>query len=466
MTLKIYNTLTRKKEDLETLEPGVVKMYVCGPTVYSKAHVGHAMSAMVFDIIRRYLEYRGYEIRYLMNFTDVDDKIIARANEQGADPFQLAEGYIRDYEQNLSDLNIKPATFNPRATQEIDQIIEMIAGLIAKGYAYPVDGDVYFRVTKDEDYGRLSGRKIEDMQAGSRIDIDDRKEHPMDFALWKAARPGEPAWESPWGMGRPGWHIECSAMNLHHHGEQIDIHGGGNDLVFPHHENEIAQTESLTGKPFARYWVHNGMLQLGGEKMSKSTGNLVSIEEFLSKYSADSLRFTVLNANYRGPMTFNDEVLAQSENALNRLTSGFRPALPGAKGATVEILASLAKKVEETQTSFINNMDDDFNSAGALGSLFDLVRMINQARASGATDQELQPAQEKVRELTSVFGLVLAETKGSESQADAFIDLLLDLRASLRKDKLWAYSDLIRDRLKELGVTLEDNKDGTTWRWD
>jgi cysteinyl-tRNA synthetase len=304
------------------------------------------------------------------------------------------------------------------------------------------------------------------MKAGSGIDIDDRKEHPMDFALWKAARPGEPAWESPWGMGRPGWHIECSAMNLHHHGEQIDIHGGGNDLVFPHHENEIAQTESLTGKPFARYWVHNGMLQLGGEKMSKSTGNLVSIEEFLSKYSADSLRFTVLNANYRGPMTFNDEVLAQSENALNRLTSGFRPALPGAKGATVEILASLAKKVEETQTSFINNMDDDFNSAGALGSLFDLVRMINQARASGATDQELQPAQEKVRELTSVFGLVLAETKGSESQADAFIDLLLDLRASLRKDKLWAYSDLIRDRLKELGVTLEDSKDGTTWRWD
>ena len=449
MTLKIYNTLTRKKEDLETLEPGVVKMYVCGPTVYSKAHVGHAMSAMVFDIIRRYLEYRGYEMRYLMNFTDVDDKIIARANQQGADPFQLAEGYIHDYEQNLSDLNIKPATFNPRATQEIDQILAMISGLIEKGYAYPVDGDVYFRVTKDEDYGRLSGRKIEDMQAGSRIDIDERKDHPMDFALWKAARPGEPSWESPWGKGRPGWHIECSAMNLHHHGEQIDIHGGGNDLVFPHHENEIAQTESLTGKPFARYWVHNGMLQLGGEKMSKSTGNLVSIEEFLSKHNADTLRFTVLNANYRGPLTFNEDVLAQSENALNRLTSSFRPALPGAKGATADILASLAKQVEETQTSFI-----------------DLVRVINQARTSGATDQELQPAQGKVRELTSVFGLVLAEAAGSDSQADAFIDLLLELRTTLRKDKLWAYSDLIRDRLKELGVTLEDSKDGTTWRWD
>ena len=466
MTIKIYNTLTHKKEGFETIKPGVVKMYVCGPTVYSKAHVGHAMSAMVFDIIRRYLEYRGYKMNYLMNFTDVDDKIIASANQLGVDPFELAEGYIHDYEQNLSDLNIKPATFNPRATQEIDQILAMISGLIEKGYAYPVDGDVYFRVTKDADYGKLSGRKIEDMQAGSRIEIDNRKEHPMDFALWKAARPDEPSWDSPWGKGRPGWHIECSAMNLHHLGEQIDIHGGGNDLVFPHHENEIAQTESLTGKPFARYWVHNGMLQLGGEKMSKSTGNLVSIDEFLSTHSADSLRFTVLNANYRGPLAFNDDVLAQSENALNRLASGFRPALPGVKGASQDILSRLEKQVESTQTSFINNMDDDFNTAGALGTLFDLVRVINQARTSGATDQELQPAQAKVRELTNVFGLVLAEAQGTDSQADAFIDLLLDLRISLRKDKLWSYSDLIRDRLKDLGVTLEDSKDGTTWRWD
>lgn len=466
MTIKIYNTLTHKKEEFETIKPGVVKMYVCGPTVYSKAHVGHAMSAMVFDIIRRYLEYRGYKMNYLMNFTDVDDKIIASANQLGVDPFELAEGYIHDYEQNLSDLNIKPATFNPRATQEIDQILAMISGLIEKGYAYPVDGDVYFRVTKDPDYGKLSGRKLADMQAGSRIDIDSRKEHPMDFALWKAARPGEPSWDSTWGKGRPGWHIECSAMNLNHLGEQIDIHGGGNDLVFPHHENEIAQTESLTGKPFARYWVHNGMLQLGGEKMSKSTGNLVSIDEFLSKHSADSLRFTVLNANYRGPLAFNDEVLAQSENALNRLTSGFRPALPAAQGASQDILSRLEKQVETTQTSFINNMDDDFNTAGALGTLFDLVRVINQARTAGATNEELQPAQAKVRELTNVFGLVLAESQGTVSQADAFIDLLLELRTTLRKDKLWSYSDLIRDRLKELGVTLEDSKDGTTWRWD
>ena len=466
MTVKIYNTLTRKKEELETLEPGVVKMYVCGPTVYSKAHVGHAMSAMVFDIIRRYLEYRGYEMKYLMNFTDVDDKIIARANEQGVDPFELAEGYIRDYEQNLSDLNIKPATFNPRATQEIDQIISMIDGLVQKGYAYPVDGDVYFRVTKDEDYGRLSGRKIEDMQAGARINVDERKEHPMDFALWKAARPGEPAWLSPWGKGRPGWHIECSAMNLHHHGDQIDIHGGGNDLVFPHHENEIAQTESLTGKPFARYWIHNGMLQLGGEKMSKSTGNLISIEDFLDKYSADTLRFTVLNSSYRNPLTFNDDVLGQSDKALERLASAFRPALPAASGATQEILNSLATQIETTQTNFVSTMDDDFNSAGALGSLFDLVKVINQTRTAGATNEELQAAQTKLRELTGVLGLVLAEKEQSDSQAEPFIDLILELRASLRKDKQWTYSDLIRDRLKDLGVTLEDSKDGTTWRWD
>jgi len=267
MGLKVYNTLTRKKDDFVTLEPGKVAMYVCGPTVYSKAHIGHAMSALVFDIIRRYLMYRGYDVRHVMNFTDVDDKIIARANQMNMDPFALGEMYIHEFEQHLKDFNILPATVNPRATREMDQIIKMIQGLIDKGFAYPMDGDVYFRVLKDKGYGKLSGRRVDEMQAGARIDVDDRKENPMDFALWKSAKPGEPAWESPWGMGRPGWHIECSAMNLNHLGEQIDIHGGGNDLIFPHHENEIAQSESFTGKPFARYWIHNGMLQLSGEKM-------------------------------------------------------------------------------------------------------------------------------------------------------------------------------------------------------
>lgn len=264
--MKVYNTLSRKVEEFQTLEPGKVKMYVCGPTVYAKAHIGHAMSALVFDIIRRYLEYRGYEVRHVMNFTDVDDKIILRAREKGMDPFKLGEMYIHEFEEHLKDFNILPATVNPRATQEMDQIIAMIQGLVDKEFAYAKDGDVYFRVTRDSQYGKLSGRRIDDMQSGYRIEVDERKEHPMDFALWKAAKPGEPAWESPWGKGRPGWHIECSAMNLNHLGEEIDIHGGGNDLIFPHHENEIAQSESFTGKQFARFWIHNGMLQLSGEK--------------------------------------------------------------------------------------------------------------------------------------------------------------------------------------------------------
>ena len=464
MTIKIYNTLTRKKENFETLEPGKVRLYVCGPTVYSNAHVGHAMSAMVFDIIRRYLEYRGYEVRYLLNFTDVDDKIIARANQANQDPFELAETYIREYEQNLSDLNIKPATFNPRATQEIGQIIDMISGLIEKGYAYPVDGDVYFRVQKDADYGRLSGRKLDDMQAGARIAIDDRKENPMDFALWKAARPGEPQWESPWGAGRPGWHIECSAMNLHHNGEQIDIHGGGNDLIFPHHENEIAQTESLTGKPFARYWVHNGMLQLHGEKMSKSTGNLISIEDFLAKYSGDTLRFTVLNSSYHSPLTFSEDVLLQSQKALERLQSAFKLASPTASGVNPAEAEILEKQTAATVDNFIASMDDDFNSAGALGGMFDLVRVINQARSLGATESQLEPAQAKLRELADVLGLELLSNTGT-SNADPFIDMLIDLRNTMRADKQWSYSDTIRDRLKDAGVILEDSKDSTTWHW-
>ena len=300
--IRLYNTLTRKKEDLKTLEPGIVKMYVCGPTVYNDAHVGHAMSALVFDIIRRYLEYRGFDVRHVMNYTDVDDKIINRANQMGIDPFALSARYIEDFDQNLTDLNIKPATAKPRVSKTMPQIIDFVNGLVQRGYAYAAtNGDVYFRVTKDEDYGKLSARKLDDMQAGARIEVEELKEHPMDFALWKSAKPGEPAWDSPWGKGRPGWHIECSAMNLAELGEQIDIHGGGNDLIFPHHENEIAQSESFTGKPFARYWMHNGMLQLGGEKMSKSLGNIISIKAFLEERDADVMRMLVLNGSYRAP---------------------------------------------------------------------------------------------------------------------------------------------------------------------
>jgi cysteinyl-tRNA synthetase len=465
MVLRIYNTASRQKEDFETLEPGVVRMYVCGPTVYDRAHVGHAMSALVFDIIRRYLEYRGYRVTHVMNYTDVDDKIIKRANEIGVDPNKLAERYIQDFRQQLDDLNIKQATINPRATQEMDQIIQMVQGLIDKGYAYEAGGDIYFRVQRDPDYGKLSGRKLEDMQAGARIEIDERKEHPMDFALWKAAKPGEPAWDSPWSKGRPGWHIECSAMNLTHLGEQIDIHGGGNDLIFPHHENEIAQTESLTGKQFTRYWVHNGMLQLSGEKMSKSLGNLVTIQDFLAQHEADALRMMVLNSSYRGPLTFNEDIVAQAERALERLRSATRPALSSSDQSSDEDKLALATQMATTRQGFIEAMDDDFNTAGALGCLFDLVRLINQARDAGMDNANLKAAQDLLVELTSVLGLRLIPLAGKSSQAEPFIDLLVEARTEIRKQKLWSLADMIRKRLEELEVLLEDGKEGTTWRW-
>jgi cysteinyl-tRNA synthetase len=465
MALRVYNTLTRQKEMFAPLVPGKVSLYVCGPTVYAKAHIGHAMSALVFDIVRRYLEFRGYEVRHVMNYTDVDDKIIQRANQEGVDPFDLAERYTREYDQHLGDLNILRATVNPRATQEMETIINMVQNLVAKDYAYEVDGDVYFRVERDADYGKLSGRRLDDMQAGARISVDERKENPMDFALWKAAKPGEPAWESPWGQGRPGWHIECSAMNLTHLGEQIDIHGGGNDLIFPHHENEIAQTESLTDKPFARYWMHNGMLQLSGEKMSKSVGNLITIEEFLSKHDGDALRMLVLNSSYRNPLTYNDEVVEQTNKALERLRSGLRPAQPASQGAPQNQLAALAQQVEKTEAGFVEAMDDDFNTAGALGHMFELVRTINQARDAGASDAELSAAQTTLLKLGDVLGLrLVAETK-TGGQAEPFVDLLLEIRAELRQQKLWALSDLIRDRLVELGVVIEDSRSGSAWHW-
>ncbi len=463
--LRIYNTLSRKTEEFVTLEPNKVRLYVCGVTVYNDAHVGHAMSALVFDIIRRYLEYRGYAVRHVMNFTDVDDKIINRANNLGEDPLKLAERYINDYAQNLADLNILPATVNPRVSGTMPLIVKFIEGLIEKGHAYPAsNGDVYFRVTSDEDYGRLSGRKLEDMQAGARIEIGEEKENPLDFALWKAAKPGEIFWESPWGKGRPGWHIECSAMNLAELGEQIDIHGGGNDLVFPHHENEIAQSESYTGKEFARYWVHNGMLQLGGEKMSKSLGNIISIKEFLSKHDADVMRMLVLNGTYRAPLMFNDETLGAAEKNVERLKSGLRSASASAKGLSDGNASGLASLAGTAKSNFVDAMDNDFNTAGAVAALFELVKGINTARDNGANAEQLQPAQSMLRELSGVLGLRLQEKQGS-GDADKFINLLIEVRSEVRKQKLWPLSDLIRDRLKELGVTLEDSKDGTTWRW-
>jgi len=463
MALRIYNTLSRSKEDFLTIQPGKVTMYVCGPTVYDKAHVGHAMSAIVFDIIRRYLEYRGYEVRHAMNYTDVDDKIINRANQIGMDPIKLAEQYIDEFGRHLVDLNILPATVYPRATHEIPTIIKLITQLGEAGYAYEVDGDVYFRVSRDEDYGKLSTRQLEDMQAGARVNVDERKENPMDFALWKSSKPGEPTWQSPWGMGRPGWHIECSAMSMHHLGEQIDIHGGGNDLIFPHHENEIAQTESATGKPFTRYWVHNGMMQLAGEKMSKSLGNLVTIEEFLAKHEGDALRMMILNSSYHNPLTFGDEIISQAEKALERLRLALRPQAGGGllEGSAVE---SLRQQMDATRTGFAECMDDDFNTAGALGHLFELVRAINQAKDSGVAGEIVAEGQSMLRELMVVFGL-RTELPQMGGQATPFIELLIDLRRELRQQKLWVLADTLRAKLAELGVLLEDSKDGTTWRW-
>jgi len=395
----------------------------------------------------------------------VDDKIIRRANELGEEPLKLSQRYIDDYNNDLKNLNILPATSNPQVSKTMPLIIEFIQGLIRKEAAYAApNGDVYFSVISDDDYGKLSGRKLDDMQAGARIEVEEAKDHPMDFALWKAAKPGEIYWESPWGQGRPGWHIECSAMNLAELGEQIDIHGGGNDLIFPHHENEIAQTESYTGKSFARYWIHNGMLQLGGEKMSKSLGNIVSIKDFLSKRDADVMRMLVLSGNYRAPLIFNDETQDTAEKNLERLKAALRPASPSASGLSAEAASALASQAESTKQSFTDAMDDDINSPLALAALYELVKAINTARDGGANDEQLKPAQSTLRELTGVFGLRLQEKQGS-SDDEAKVVTLIEERTEARKQKNWARSDEIRDQLKEMGVTIEDSKDGTKWRW-
>jgi cysteinyl-tRNA synthetase len=463
--IRLYNTLTRKKEEFQTLEPNVVKLYVCGVTVYNDAHVGHAMSALVFDVIRRYLEYRGYNVRHVMNYTDVDDKIINRARQLNEDPLKLSQRYIEDYSNDLKNLNVLPATSNPQVSKTMPLIIEFIQGLIQKEAAYAApNGDVYFSVTSDADYGKLSGRKLDDMQAGARIEVEESKDHPMDFALWKAAKPGEISWDSPWGKGRPGWHIECSAMNLAELGEQIDIHGGGNDLIFPHHENEIAQTESYTGKQFSRYWIHNGMLQLGGEKMSKSLGNMVSIKDFLSVRVADVMRMLVLVGSYRAPLIFNDETQDAAEKSLERLKSAFRSASPSASGLSAEAVSTLASQAESTKQSFTDAMDDDFNTPLAIAALHELVKAINTARDNGANDEQLKSAQAMLRELTGVLGLQLKEKTGS-SDVEAQVNALIAERNEARKQKQWALSDQLRDKLKELGVTIEDSKDGTKWRW-
>ncbi len=465
MSLHVYNTLTRKLEPFEPLDPPWVKMYVCGPTVYDSAHIGHAMSAIVFDVIRRYLQYRGYRVVHVMNFTDVDDKIIQRANALGEDPFDLAQRYIDEWFEHVRALNLLPAHYYPRVSLVIPQIIEIVRTLEEKGFAYEVDGDVYYRVRKFADYGKLSRRNLDEARAGARIAVDERKEDPLDFALWKAAKPGEPSWPSPWGPGRPGWHIECSAMVHYFLGEQIDIHGGGTDLIFPHHENEIAQSEAYTGKkPFVRYWIHNGMLQLRAEKMSKSLGNIITITDFLDEHEADVLRLIVLSSHYRKPLGYDDEVVEDARKALQRLRGGLRPPVGHAEEG--DAAETLREQVRQARENFVAAMDDDFNTAGALGHIFTLVRAINTARDAGVGGQPFAEAQATLLELTHTLGLELtAETGAGVADVAPFIEMLVDVRSELRKQKQWALADRIRDRLAELGVTLEDTPQGTLWRW-
>jgi cysteinyl-tRNA synthetase len=457
--MRIYSTLSRQKEEFQPISDPV-RMYVCGITPYSSSHIGHAMSYIVFDVVRRYLEYRGYRIKHVQNFTDIDDKIIARSNEQGISATQLAEKYIAEFFEDMDQLNVQRAHIYPRATGELIGIIALVSGLIEKGYAYILGGDVYYRVNRKADYGKLSHRTLDEMRSGARIEVDANKENPLDFALWKAAKPGEPSWDSPWGKGRPGWHIECSAMSTRYLGDQIDIHGGGLDLIFPHHENEIAQSEAYSDKvPFAKYWMHNGLLQLGGEKMSKSIGNLVTIKEALDQYGADGLRMFVLGSHYRGPLTYTEDSVGSAQRGVERLRLAMQSHQTGGEG-TPEMRTAAAK----AQSGFVDAMDDDFNTSAAVAALYDLAREINRAREQGLDATGISPAQDKLLELCQVLGLTLAEPKSQDESVGPFIELLLEIRHDLRAARQFALADQIRNRLADMGITVEDRADGTGWR--
>jgi cysteinyl-tRNA synthetase len=462
--LMIYNTQTRRKEPFETIEPGIVRMYVCGVTPYASAHVGHGMSTIVFDVIRRYLEHRGYVVRHAQNFTDIEDKIINRANEEGIDPNTLTEKLIEDWHAETRALKVLPATVYPRATLEIPYIIEMIERLVTNGHAYEVDGDVYFRVRSFNGYGKLSHRNLDDLLSGARIEVDERKVDPLDFALWKAAKPGEPSWASPWGAGRPGWHIECSAMCSHHLGGVVDLHGGGADLIFPHHENEIAQSEAYLGnEPFARFWAHNGLLQLGGDKMSKSIGNIVQLRQIIERGQSVAFRLMVLQSHYRAPLTYTDEGLEAASRGLDRLRAA---AMPGTVTASPGVSRQFVD-LESTDIAFHAAMDDDFDTPLAVAALFDLARSINRARTEGLSEADIEPARTKLNELSSVLGLDLTEP-APESSGDAapFVDLLVAIRDELRAAKQWELADRIRDGLAAKGILIADGADGSTWRKD
>ena len=461
--MKIFNTMTRRKEEFVPLDKNEVKIYACGPTVYNYIHIGNARPLCVFDVLRRYLEYRGYNVRFVQNFTDVDDKIIKRANEEGISFEEVSKKYIKEFWTDAHGLNFKDATVHPKATENIDEIIDIIKTLEEKGYAYAVDGDVYYRTLKFKDYGKLSHQPIEDLQSGARIAIGEKKENPLDFALWKAAKEGEPYWDSPWGKGRPGWHIECSAMNKRYLGDSIDIHCGGKDLVFPHHENEIAQSEAANDAPFAKYWMHNGYINVDNVKMSKSLGNFKTVREIANVYGYEVIRYFLISSHYRSPINYSIDIIEQCQSALDRLYT-CRESLDFAiKNAKSDITddEKILNLISSAKDEFIKAMDDDLNTADGIAAVFDLVSTINTEIINKEVSLNVcKKAAEMFDELTGVLGLVY-NRKSNEIDDD--IEKLIKQRQTARANKDWATADKIRDELKAKGIILKDTPQGVTW---
>lgn len=475
MAIRVYNTLKKKKEDFEPLESGKVGMYVCGPTVYDSAHIGHARSVVVFDVIARYLRARGFQVTYVRNFTDVDDKIIARANEVGGDSAKIAKKYIAEFHGDMDALNVERPDFEPRVTENIGRIINFIKQLEGKGHAYAADGDVYYAVESFGPYGKLSGRKLEDMEAGARVEIDEKKNNPMDFALWKAAKPGEPAWNSPWGKGRPGWHIECSAMSYRYLGETFDIHGGGKDLIFPHHENEIAQSEGVFDKPFAKYWIHNGFVNIDQEKMSKSLGNFLMVKDVLKTYDPETVRMFLLSNHYRSPIDFTEKALQEADAGLERIYA-LLERLENAAGPSAE-----ESETGDCWARFTEAMDDDFNTAKGIGILFEEIRGLNRIMDENRDNLPADKAdtvrivRSDILKIGGILGLLSispadyfekkrSAALGKSAIDPKIIDKMVHERSEARKNKDWATADRIRKELDEMNVVLEDRPDGTVWK--
>ena len=463
--MRIYNTLTRKKEELKTITPGEVKIYACGPTVYNYIHIGNARPLCVFDTLRRYLEFRGYKVKFVQNFTDIDDKIIKKAIEEGTDYKTVSEKYIEEFWKDAKGLNFREATVHPKATENIDEIIEIIKTLVEKGYAYPVEnGDVYFSPKNFSEYGKLSHQPLEDLEAGARINIGELKKDPMDFALWKGAKPGEPYWPSPWGNGRPGWHIECSAMVRRYLGDTIDIHCGGQDLIFPHHENEIAQSECCNGVPFANYWMHNGYINVDNVKMSKSLGNFFTVRDVAEKYGYEPIRYLMISSHYRSPINYSVDIIDQCKASLTRLHTcrdSLDFALKNAGDGEPENAAEIRAQMEARKQQFIEAMDDDLNTADGLAAVFVIVRAINVSVLQSGSKALITDAIKLFDELTDVLGIVYPHEQADD--LDAEVEKMIEARQAARKAKNWAEADRIRDELKDKGIVLEDTPQGVKW---